>query len=73
MNHLTSYREKTASCAYCNGEGYVNMPNYEDFIGLLTTIRGSSLPVWDSFKHWRRTGEVICPECLGRGKWIERI
>ncbi len=76
-NHIAEYKEKEVVCQDCEGEGVIDCSRAELLQEFREDYSSLNFP-WTyqlamrRYRHWKKTGKDICPECGGEGKWTER-
>lgn len=71
-NSVANYSTRECYCERCGGTGGVDAARAELSDHFLAhqgnlTFRG----MMDIYRRWKKTGDIPCDECEGRGQWEE--
>ena len=63
-NSVADYTEVVETCSVCQGNGYLT-PDRDQLIDIFRNNCYHTEEALGAYHHWKKTGELICPECGG--------
>jgi len=68
-NSVANFSTRMRYCDFCHSSGEV-LATKEELRERLIELRGVSIKtLLKVYHHWKKTGNIQCPECEGLGSW----